>query len=120
HTLPKFPPETILPPHTKHPYCAGRWFYCELHIGGAGTFGLAGLAMAHVVDRKHVEIRHVFVLENLRRHGVGRDIMLACRRRWPAAVWADTPPSRGWHEKLCAEGIARPLDLVGGYGFASP
>jgi len=97
--------ETITEPH---PYTRGRWFYVELHLANFGWFGPVGLATIDISGSGGVaDVASMFVLDGLRREGYGRELIEAAGERWPFLTWTDCDSSRGFHERLVEQGIAR-------------
>lgn len=90
-------------PGPTHPYSWGRWHYLEAHSRDA--YGPVAMLTAHETSCG-VELMDLFVVDDLRGKGFAHLLMRAARETWPRAVWTDSPASRGFHQRLVAEGLA--------------
>lgn len=91
-----------------HPYQKDRrWFYVEIHVSNFGWFGPIALGIACTQpDETDAEMVSMWVLDELRQQGYGRQLIKSAGQRWPDLSWTDCDESRPFHEQLVREGIA--------------
>lgn len=93
-------------PGSEDPYEIGQWFYVELHVRHFGWFGPAAIATVHHTEYG-TEMVALWVMESLRRQGLGRRLVEEVINRWGNVSWCSCDESRPFHQKLEAEGLAK-------------
>ena len=106
-TLPVMRREISDPFDRPHPYQESRrWFYLELHTDTWCTYGPAGVLAVSVDESGEADASSLFILDDIREHGYGTEMLLAAGSIWPKLTWTSTGASVGFHRKLVAAGVA--------------
>ncbi len=73
-------------------YKGGRWHYAELHVAEFGLYGPAALGVICV--KRYPQMVSLTVVDDVRRYGLGTELIKASLARWPNLTWQDTIESK--------------------------